>query len=64
MKPRKAYAQIEYDGVDISEAVAKGLISVTYTDNLDEADEVKITIEDTEGNWTGPWYPKVGVREN
>ena len=62
-KARKAYAVINYDGVNITDAISKGLLSVTYTDNVDKADDIQITVEDRKGNWRGPWYPKVAAKQ-
>jgi phage protein D len=61
-KPRRAWVEVEYDGQDITEAVTAGLISVMISDNNGEANEVRITVEDIDGNWAGPWYPKIGTR--
>jgi len=60
--PRKAYAIVEYDGEDITDAVSAGLLSLTFTDNSDECDELIITVEDIDGNWQGPWYPKIAAK--
>lgn len=60
--PRRAYVQIEYDGRDITEEISKMALSFSYTDNTDEADEIRITFEDVDGNWAGPWFPKVGTK--
>jgi phage protein D len=61
--PRKAYAKIEYDGRDITDEVTAGLISLVFIDNNGEANEVRITMEDIDGNWAGSWYPKVGNKQ-
>ena len=60
--PRKVHVKVEYGGRDITEAVSDSLLSMTYTDNIQEADEIRITVEDVDGNWQGPWYPKVGTQ--
>ena len=60
-KARRAYAKIEYNGRDITDAVSSGLISLEYTDNTDKADDLQIEIEDRDGNWAGDWYPKVAA---
>lgn len=59
---RRARVQVEYDGVDITEALSNGLLSLTYTDSTDKADDIQITVEDRDGNWRGPWYPKVAAK--
>jgi phage protein D len=63
-KPRRAYVKVEYDGRDITDEISAGLISFSYTGKMDEADEISLTFEDRDGNWQGPWYPKVGSKEN
>ncbi len=62
-KARRAYAVVTYDGQDITEAISKGPLTLTYTDNTDQADDIQITLEDREGNWRGPWYPKVAAKK-
>ena len=47
---------VSFDGVDISEPVNKGLISMSYTDNEeDEADDVQIKVHDKDKKWLGQW---------
>ena len=58
--PRKAYVRIEYDGHDITDKISGMVTSFSYTDNTDEADELKLTFEDVDGNWQDSWFPKVG----
>ncbi|GHU78869.1 hypothetical protein AGMMS49992_30220 [Clostridia bacterium] len=62
-KGRRAYPVIEYDGMDISDEVSSGLLSITYTDNIDKADDISITVEDREGNWIGSWFPQVASKK-
>lgn len=62
-KGRRAYVQVEYDGKNITKELSKGLLSLTYTDNTDQADDVQMTVEDRKGNWRGPWYPKVAAQK-
>ena len=62
-KARRAYARIEYDGRDITDELSKMVLSVTYTDNTDKADDIEIVAEDRNGNWAGPWYPKVAMKQ-
>ena len=62
--PRRASVRIEYAGKDITDAVSAGLITFSFTGNLDEADEVAIEVEDIDGNWSGPWNPKVAERRD
>jgi len=61
-KPRRAYCRIEYDGRDVTDEFSKMLLSITYTDNIDSADEVILTLEDIDQNLSGPWYPKVAAK--
>jgi phage protein D len=62
--PRKVYIRLEYDGQDITDQISGMALNFTYTDNTGEADEIRITFEDTDGNWAGPWFPKVGDKPN
>jgi phage protein D len=61
---RRARVIIEYDGKDITAEISKGLLSVAYTDNTDKADDLQIAVEDREGNWRGPWYPRVAAQKS
>ena len=47
--PRKAHAKVIYDGKDITDELNPLLLSLEYTDNLNEADDLKITFIDDEG---------------
>ena len=55
---RRAFVRLEYDGVSIDLEVGKDLVSFSYTDNSDKADEITFTVQDKEGNWSGPWWPQ------
>ena len=55
-KPRRAFLRLEYDGRVIN--VDKEIVSFSYTDNADKADEIAITLFDGAGNWRGPWWPQ------
>jgi len=59
---RRAYARVIYDGRDITDEISAGLISISFTDSAEEADDIQITVEDREGAWSGPWLPKVAVK--
>ena len=63
-KGRRAYAQVIYDGKDITNELDKSLLSLVYTDNTDKADDIQIIVEDREGNWRGPWYPKTAAKKD
>jgi phage protein D len=45
---RKAYAQVTYDGQNITDELNPILLSLTYTDNIDEADDIRIQFIDEE----------------
>lgn len=47
---------VSFDGVDISEPINKGLLTMNYTDNEeDEADDLQIKIQDRDKTWLGQW---------
>ena len=53
---RQATAQVVFNGVDISLYVNSDLISLTYTDNEeDAADDLQIKVLDREKNWLQKW---------
>ena len=58
-KPRRAFLRLEYDGRVID--VDKEIVSFSYTDNADKADEIAITLFDGSGTWRGPWWPQPRV---
>lgn len=52
---------VTYNGKDITSDLANNLLSVNYTDKTEnESDEISISLEDTDANWRGPWYPSKG----
>ena len=58
---RRPKFKILYNGKDITSDLSNNLIAVTYTDKTEnESDEISITLEDTDANWRGPWYPQKG----
>lgn len=58
---RKGEFLITYNGKDITSGLANNLLSVQYTDKTEnESDDITISLEDTEGNWRGEWYPQKG----
>lgn len=62
MNARKAGLQVKYNSIDISEDLQPHLKSWSYTDNLSgQADDLKITLEDKESKWLGPWFPEKGA---
>lgn len=53
----------ETESKDISEDLAKYLISVDFTDNLsDTVDDLTITLEDRAKLWQADWYPDTGSK--
>lgn len=47
--------------IDMMESLAPDLISFTYDDKeTDEAEEISITLKDTDGKWAGNWQPNGG----
>lgn len=58
---RRVELNVKYQGVDISKDIAKYLLNFSYTDNAtNEADDLDITLEDSEGLWHGDWLPEKG----
>jgi len=62
LKARNSRVEIEYEGVDITTDVAPFLLGFTYNDNLDEFDDIEITLDDRDGNWLQDWQPQKGDR--
>lgn len=60
---RRVKPCIMYNGKDISADVTDSLISLSYTDNMSgTADDIRITLEDSKGLWSGPWLPEKGAQ--
>ena len=58
---RRVELKVNYQGTDISRDIAKHLVGFSYTDNAtNEADDLEITLEDSEGLWHGDWLPEKG----
>jgi len=58
---RRAWAEVVYEGRDISEDLVPYLLGVTYTDHRGgKADEVSLALQDRDGLWRGSWLPGVG----
>lgn len=54
-----------YSNKNITVDVAKYLLEATFTDHLTgEADELDITLEDTDHRWLSDWYPEQGATLN
>jgi phage protein D len=61
MLARRAALEIIYQGVNISESIAKDLLSFEYTDNASaEADSISVTLKDDSGKWMSTWAPEQG----
>ena len=59
---RRAYIKIEYDGMDITDAVSDSVKSFLYVDrSSNEADDLTIVCHDREGHWHNDWYPKASA---
>lgn len=53
---RRTEVRLKVEGVDITADINKDLISFTYTDYAeDNADDIRITIDDRDGKWLGEW---------
>lgn len=57
---RKTAVQVRFDGTDITDSVRPYFLSLTYTDNQeDEADDLQITLQDTDGIWMEHWLADI-----
>jgi len=52
-KPRVAYARVIYDGLDITDELNPLLLSLKYTDSLDEGDDINFQFIDDEAGANG-----------
>lgn len=53
---RRTAVELSFDGTDITEDIRPYLLSVTYTDNEeDAADDLQIRLQDREGLWITGW---------
>jgi len=58
---RRAWAEVVYQGKDISADLQPYLLGVSYTDNQGgKADEVAIDLQDRDALWRGDWLPGTG----
>lgn len=58
---RRAWAEVVYQGKDISADLQPYLLGVSYTDNEGgKADEVSIDLQDRDALWRGDWLPGQG----
>lgn len=57
---RRAAVEVSFDGVDITGSMAPYLLSLTYTDNEeDAADDLQIKLQDRDGIWLENWLADV-----
>jgi phage protein D len=62
---RSPYWVLTYQGIDISAAVSRMVVSVAYRDYLSElSGELEIVFEDHARVWQASWYPGLGDRLN
>ncbi len=53
---RRTRAEVKFAGTDITSAMEKYFLSLTYTDNQeDEADDLQIALQDADGIWLTSW---------
>jgi len=58
MSVRKPTAQLFFKGRDIWSKIENDVISLTFTDNLDEeADEIILDLKNDHGRWFDAWFP-------
>lgn len=55
---RRAVANIDYKGINITTELANYLIGFTFNDNEGSSDDIQIELEDRERKWQGPWMPE------
>ena len=55
---RRAEVRVKFNNVDITADIESNLIRLQYTDTADEADDLKITVQDRDNIWTGSWLRK------
>ena len=61
MDARRCLVTVSYNGKDISADLQQYLKSVSYTDNMSEADDLQMTLEDRQGLWQSSWMPEKGA---
>lgn len=55
--------KITYNSKDISKDIANFLLSLSYTDPMNnKADDISITVEDSLKLWCGDWFPEKGAQ--
>lgn len=59
---RRAFAKISYNGTDITAPLQPYSKVVEYSDAISgEADDLQITLKDTDGLWLTDWFPDKGA---
>ena len=57
---RRAWLNVEYNSVDISEDISQYILSASVTDNMSgRADDITISLEDRAHLWRDPWFPEL-----
>lgn len=57
---RRAWAQVAFDGIDITKSITPYLLSLSYTDSEEnEADDLQIKLQDREDIWLTSWLNQV-----
>lgn len=57
---RHAECTVEFDGVDITSSIAPYLLSLSFTDNEEDAsDDLQIKLQDRDGAWMNDWLQKM-----
>ena len=65
MKVPSPHLVVQYEGRDISVALAPMLIELNYSDFMEgESDTVDLVVENTDGLWLDAWYPRHGDNVN
>lgn len=60
---RTASLQLIYESKDISASIARFVTGFEYTDHSDgKADDLQITLEDSDQRWKSDWYPSKGAK--
>jgi uncharacterized protein len=58
---RQGKVIINWNGKNVTEEISKYNSSVSYSDKEEgESDEITLVMDDTEGLWSGDWYPTEG----
>ncbi|MEN6372224.1 MAG: hypothetical protein ABFD64_09460 [Armatimonadota bacterium] len=58
---RRAGVRVIYETTDITTDIAPWLLSVEFTDGIDKADDLQLTLWD-DGRWRGSWAPDEGAK--